>query len=344
MNKFAQIPSKNIGFFKIRGDFYADKLTVPLATYETPLWNSVARGARISQHSAGINVSLMSTSMARSIVLQGTTASALKTIVGTITQDIDKLNQAAQTTSNFVKLTVIHPKIIGNLLYLRLAFTTGEASGHNMATKASEAVMNYILRKFPQLSYVSLSANFCTDKKVSSANFLLGRGKYVIAELIIPKNIVQKFLKATPAALINLHIKKNLLGSVIAGSLHSANAHVANMLLAFYLAMGQDAANIVEGSQAITHLDMIEEDLYFSVTLPNLILGSLGNGKNLDFVLDNFKTMNLDLSDKAANNSASLACICAAVCLCGELSLLGSLANPGELVESHMRLERNTKV
>ena len=59
-------------------------------------------------------------------------------------------------------------------------------------------------------------------------------------------------------------IKKNLLGTLAAGGIRSANAHFANMLLGFYLATGQDAANIIEGSQGIVHAEVRNDDLYFS--------------------------------------------------------------------------------
>src|SRR6202011_2316940 len=103
--------------------------------------------------------------------------------------------------------------------------------------------------------------------------------------------ICESRLKTTPEQLVNLHIKKNLLGTLIAGGVRTANAHFANMLLGFYLATGQDAANIIEGSQGIVHAEVRGRDLYFSVTLPNIIVGTVGNGKHFDFVQNNLKMM-----------------------------------------------------
>lgn len=100
-------------------------------------------------------------------------------------------------------------------MFLRLEATTGDASGHNMLTKAADAVISWLLENYPSLKYVSISGNICVDKKVSAINGLLGRGKYVIADMLIPHAVCQERLKTTPEALVNLHIKKNLMGSFI---------------------------------------------------------------------------------------------------------------------------------
>jgi hydroxymethylglutaryl-CoA reductase (NADPH) len=114
------------------------------------------------------------------------------------------------------------------------------------------------------------------------------------------------------------------------------------MLLAFYLATGQDAANIVEGSQGITQAELIDGDLYFSCTLPNLIVGTVGNGKGLDFVEENLQRLGCREEREVGENARRLAVLCAASVWCGELSLLGAQTNPGELMAAHLNFERNS--
>ena len=130
-------------------------------------------------------------------------------------------------------------------------------------------------------------------------------------------------------------------GSTIAGAIRSANAHYANMLLAFYLATGQDAANIVEGSQGITFAEEREEGLYFSCTLPHLIVGTVGNGKHLPHVEHNLQQLGCREERETGDNARRLAGLMAATVLCGELSLLAAQTNPGELMAAHLRLERD---
>jgi hydroxymethylglutaryl-CoA reductase (NADPH) len=340
LKKTASIPMKTIGPISITSNLINEEVAVPLATFESPLWPSVQRGARISQLCGGIQTTMLKEGMTRSILLEADYASELQTILIELPEHLETLQVEVSKTSRFAKLINYHPEVVGNLLYLRLNFDTGDAAGHNMATKASEAILNWFLSRYPSLRYVSISGNLCVDKKVSAINGILGRGKYVIAEMLIPQAVCKKELRSTPEKILNLHMKKNLIGGILAGSLRSSNAHFANMLLAFYLATGQDAANIVEGSQGITHVEIRDEDLYFSVTLPNLILGTMGNGKDLDFVQENLKNMGCLPSQKSGESAQRLAMICAATVFCGELSLLAAQTNPGELIDSHIRLER----
>jgi hydroxymethylglutaryl-CoA reductase (NADPH) len=120
----------------------------------------------------------------------------------------------------------------------------------------------------------------------------------------------------------------------------SANAHYANMLLAFYLATGQDAANLVEGSQGVTMAEARGDALYFSVSLPSLVVGTVGAGKDLPFVRENLQALGCLEAREPGANARRLAVIAAATVLCGELSLMAALANPGELVRVHERMER----
>lgn len=137
------------------------------------------------------------------------------------------------------------------------------------------------------------------------------------------------------------------MGGILAGSLRTANAHFANMLLAIYLATGQDAANIVEGSQGMVHAELDglnKEDLYFSVTLPNIIVGTIGNGKHHNFVKENLQKLGCLVDNKPGINSKRLARLVAATVWCGEISLLAAQTNPGELMRSHFAMERSNSI
>jgi hydroxymethylglutaryl-CoA reductase (NADPH) len=326
---------------KLSGHIIEEKLSVPLATYETPLWPSVGRGARISTLCPeGIKVSVIDERMTRSILLEAADAYAAHLAIQSLQSRMDDLNAVVAKSSRFAKLIDMHSQVVGNLIYLRLEFTTGDASGHNMVTNAADHLIPWILENYPHLQYSSISANYCSDKKATAVNGILGRGKYVVCEIIIPRDICERRLHTTPEKVVDLNIKKNLIGTMIAGGLRSANAHYANMLLAFYLATGQDAANIIEGSQGVVHAEVRNGDLYFSCTLPNLIVGSVGNGKGIDFVEENLQKLGCKEDREPGANARRLAAICGATVLCGELSLLAAQTNPGELMQSHLKMER----
>jgi hydroxymethylglutaryl-CoA reductase (NADPH) len=340
-NQFAKIPMQSVGPFKLIGDVETNDLMVPLASYETPLWPSVNRGARVTLHAGGIRTTLMDERMTRSVLLEADNASIARDKLNDIKKRQHELQDIVATSSNFARLIALNTQVVGKLIYLRLEFTTGDAAGHNMVTNAADKLIPWFLEQYPELSYVSISANYCADKKVSAVNGILGRGKNIVCETTIPRKLCVRFLKTTPEEIKELHIKKNLIGSIVAGGIRTANAHVANMLLAFYIATGQDAANIVEGSQAINHVDITSDgDLYFSTTLPNIVVGSVGNGKGLDFVVENLQQLGCNQDTAIGNNSRRLACIAGATTLCGELSLLAAQTNQGELMATHLKLER----
>lgn len=338
---FASIPMQTIGPLRLIGDV-EDEIMVPLATYESPLWPSVNRGARVCSAAGGIRVTLLNEHMSRSFTVEADNAQVARRISLELEARFAEAAEVVSSTSRFARLKSLNTRIVGRLLYIRLDIYSGDASGHNMVTQSAEQLQNWVLSQWPELNYVTISGNYCTDKKVSAINSIEGRGKSVIAECTLPAKLVARYLKTTPRRFVELHIRKNLIGSILAGSLMSANAHAANMLLAFYLATGQDAANIVEGSQAIDHAEVLDDgSLYFSVSLPNLIVGTVGNGKGLDFVTDNLALMGCTPNSEAGSSARRLAMICAAVVLCGELSLLAAQTNPGELMQSHRKLERH---
>ncbi|EAR60272.1 hydroxymethylglutaryl-CoA reductase [Neptuniibacter caesariensis] len=336
----APIPMRSVGPIKITGPVLEEKISVPLATYETPLWPSVGRGARVSALTDGIKATVVDERMSRSILLEADDAEAAMLALSSIKSRMSDINAVVAESSRFAKLIDMHSQIVANLIYLRLEFTTGDASGHNMVTNAADKIIPWVLSEYPQLRYSSISGNYCSDKKATAVNGILGRGKYVVTEILIPRDVCERRLKTTPEKVVDLNIKKNLIGTMVAGGLRSANAHYANMLLAFYLATGQDAANIIEGSQGIVHAEVRDGDLYFSCTIPNLIMGSVGNGKGIDFVEENLAQLGCKEDREPGANARRLAAICAATVLCGELSLLAAQTNPGELMEAHLKLER----
>ena len=332
------IPTKIVGPIKIVDSKFVDEVKVPLATFEAPLWLSVNRGARVTKKAGGIKTVIVSDCMTRSVLLQATDAANALKVVNGLNDRRSELEKITMQSSRFTRLKDWHAQIVADLIYLRFVFTTGDAAGHNMATKAAELLQEWLLHQYPESKYVSISGNYCVDKKNSAVNGILGRGKYVIAESLIPRQICIEQLRTTPEQIVDLNIKKNLIGSIIAGSVRTANAHFANMLLAIYLATGQDVANIVEGSQGFTYAEVRSGDLYFTVTLPNIIVGTVGSSKDFDFIKQNLEL--LGCLSSSSGSAGRLAAIVAATVLCGELSLLAAQTNPGELMRCHIAVER----
>jgi hydroxymethylglutaryl-CoA reductase (NADPH) len=336
----AAIPMRLVGPVNIIGPEVTAEVLLPLATYETPLWPSTHRGAKACNQAGGIKAIVLDERMARSVVFEAPGITEALEVITSLKQHKDVMQAIIKDTSRFARFLDMHVQMVGNLIYLRFEFNTADAAGHNMVTLAAERLIDWIMIRYPEILYVSISGNYCSDKKNSAVNGILGRGKYVVAEVVLPLAVCRRFLKTTPDKIVQLNIKKNLMGNILAGGVRTANAHYANMLLGFYLATGQDAANIIEGSQGMTHASLRGDDLYFSVTLPNIIVGTVGSGKTYDFVRQNLQLLGC-LEDRApGQNARRLAVIAACAVLCGELSLMAAQTNPGELMRSHLQLER----
>lgn len=336
------IPTKTVGSITIVAKTWQADLEVPMATFESTLWPSTQRGAKVTKLAGGVHVSTQRNCMTRSVLLYAPDAKTAVDIAQNLGQNHQFLDQAVSASSKFCKLIDLHTEVVGHNLYLRFAFFTGDAAGHNMTTKASDAIIKTLLTKFPNLRYGSISANLCTDKKVSSINAILGRGKSVIAEVTLSRALCEKHLRTTPELLTELNLNKNLMGGILSGGVRSANAHYANVLLATYLATGQDAANIVEGSQGITQVEVTPNgDCYFAVNLSNIIVGTVGNGKHHPEIQENLKQLGcLPDANNPGQSSIRLAEIIAATTLCAELSLMAAQTNLGELMQAHEVFER----
>lgn len=318
----------------------SEELSVPLATFESPLWPSVNRGARVSRQSGGIYCTVLREQMSRSILLEAENGREIHKLIQWLTQREEEGKRCIERKSRFLSEIRFTTHPVGRTLFVRLEAATGDASGHNMITVAAEALSRWICSHHAHIRPLSVSGNCCVDKKVSAINGCLGRGREVQAEILISRKVCESTLRTTVEKMVSLTFKKNWMGSTLAGSVRSANAHFANMILAFYLATGQDGANVVEGSQGFTCAEKEGEDLYFSVTLPHLIVGSVGNGKELPAIQSHLRQLDCLQKRAVGENARRLAQIAAATVLCGELSLLAALTNEGELLRTHLALER----
>ena len=124
----------------------------------------------------------------------------------------------------------------------------------NMISKGVEHALRVMSDEggFDDMATISVSGNYCTDKKAAAINWVDGRGKSVVAEAIIPGDVVRKLLKSDVNALVELNTAKNMIGSAMAGSVGGFNAHAANLVAAMFLATGQDPAQVVESANCIT--------------------------------------------------------------------------------------------
>jgi len=333
-----QIPVGVAGPLLVRGDYANGYFYVPLATTEGALVASVNRGAKFVTESGGVRVKVLKDGMARAPLFRLPSLVDAVEFVEWVTQHFDELKKAAESTTRHGRLKEVQPFIVGNYVWLRLVFSTGDAMGMNMATIASEAVAKYVQQHFPKARLVALSGNMCVDKKANGVNFLLGRGKTVTAEAVVKREVLER-LGITAEEVHEVNVRKNLIGSALAHS-YGFNAHFANIVAAIFIATGQDVAQVVESSMGITSTEPRDEGLYISVFLPSLEVGTVGGGTGLPTQREALALLGVAGSgNPPGTNALKFAEIIAAAVLAGELNLLIALAR-NELASAHQRLGR----
>ena len=329
-----QLPMGVAGPLKINGDYCKREVFIPLATSEGALVASINRGASTITASGGVNTHVMSDIMTRAPIIKTNDAGQAIKIKQWFTDNFNELKTIAESTTSHGKLLKIDPVlIVGSYIYPRFVYSTGDSMGMNMVTIATEKILDKLAEE-TDAHHIALSGNVCVDKKPAAINMVEGRGKSVVADILIPKEIVEKKLKTTAEAMEEVNIAKNLIGSAASGSL-AYNAHYANMVAAIFLATGQDAAHVVEGSLGITTAEARDGDLYFSVNLPDLPIATVGGGTSLEVANEGLNILGVAGSGKAME----FAEIVASTVLAGELSLVGALA-AGHLARAHKELGR----
>lgn len=336
-----QIPLGIAGPLSINGEYANGSFYLPLATTEGALVASANRGCSVITSSGGSNVRIFYDGMTRAPIFKFDNVIQTKNFIDWVKKDstFKIMKEEAEKTTKFGKLLVAEPYVIGNNVHLRLTFDTKDAMGMNMVTIATEAI-THMIQKNIGAAAISLSGNMCTDKKPAVINSILGRGKTVIADVTIPRKIVQNKLKCTPESMADLNYRKNILGSARAGAL-GFNAHAANIIAAIFLACGQDAAHVVEGSTAITIMEMTQlGELYCAITLPALPVGTVGGGTGLNTQTECLNILKVaGAGNPAGSNAKKFAEIVASAVLAGEISLIAAQA-AGHLATAHAQLGR----
>ncbi len=337
-----QVPVGVIGPLRIRGEYVQDEeLYVPLATTEGALVASTNRGCRALREAGGAVVRVDNVGITRAPVFRTSGVVETREFIQWLEVNTEEIRRRTEAGSRFLKLLDIRPQAMGTTVFLRFRFDSGDAMGMNMATIACDRVIEDFIEPQTGVECVSLSGNFCVDKKPSHVNFQEGRGKRLFAEVQLDKQILHKVLKTNARALVEVQYRKNLLGSIAAGSL-GFNAHFANILAAFFLATGQDPAQVAESAVGVTTIEPRgPEGVIASVYLPDVPLAAVGGGTSLATQQEALALLGVQAdSERPGHAVMRLAEILGASVLAGELSLLSALTSR-DLARAHEKLGRS---
>jgi hydroxymethylglutaryl-CoA reductase (NADPH) len=313
-----------------RGDFY-----VPLATTEGTLVASYSRGMRVISECGGVRATVVKHSMQRAPVFLFEDAMQARDFGAWLKERFEEIKVAAESTTRSGRLIEIEQYPIANMLYTRFCYATGDAAGQNMSGKATFVACEWIRANHPLEPNFILSGAIDTDKKHSMMNMIQTRGKRVIAEFTLRREIARKVLRIDTADLYRYR-QIAAVGALQAGSAYSG-AHSANGIAALFIATGQDEANVAESHAGITYGQLLDNgDYYWSVTLPAVICATYGGGTGLPTQRECLELLGCYGTGKADK----FAEIVAAVVLAGDVSLTAAVL-AGDWVTSHEAMGRN---
>jgi len=333
-----KLPVGIAGPLRVNGLFANGEFFVPLATTEAALVASYSRGALLISLAGGCTATVLDESVGRAPGFAFKSLADAGQFVAWLVTQTEMLREVAESTTRHGKLKDMRISIEGNHVYVMFEYMTGEASGQNMVTIATDAVCRHVVEASPvKPLYYYVEANFSGDKKASAQSFQLVRGKKVTAEAFFPARLIEKVLHATPRQMVD-YWRMSAIGGVLSGTM-GVQGHYANGIAALYIACGQDAACVSESAVGVTRMELTESgDLYTAVTLPNLMVGTVGGGTGLPSQRACLEILGLSGPDSAR----ALAEICAALCMAGELSIIGALC-AGHFTRAHQSLARGAE-
>jgi hydroxymethylglutaryl-CoA reductase (NADPH) len=330
----SQIPTGIAGPLKINGEYAQGIYYVPFATTEASLVQGYERGMIAITKAGGAQVKILNDEISVSPVFICANSSDAITLMQWCQKELESIKSVAESTTRYGKLNRLVPYLVGNRLILNLCFTTGDAMGMNMINIAGDKVSQFIINQSKLLYLKSiryyLRSNFSSDKKPSFFNLLTGYGKSVVADIVIPRKIVNRFLNTTPEDMFDFW-QSSLIGSIQAGMI-GINAHYANALSAIYIACGQDVAQLANASIGISGGNVNGNgDVYVFVKANCLPVGTVGGGTSLPTQKEYLEIMGC----YGTNKVKKFAEIIAGVLLSGEISICAAIAS-GDFIKAHV--------
>jgi len=333
----AQIPMGLAGPLKVNGEHAQGEFYVPMSTTEGTLVASYNRGMKVIAESGGVTCAVVGDNMQRAPVFGFATAMEARRFVDWLVAHMDQIKAICKESDRFVQLKHVDYYLASRFAFTRFNFTTGDAAGMNMVGKATFAACNWILANYrdAEVRDFFLESNFATDKKASMINTLRTRGKRVTAECTVKREVLRNIMDADTEQL-HQHARIANVGSMLSGA-NNNGCHAANGITAIFISTGQDVANVAESSAGILYTELTEDkDLYISITLPSLIVATIGGGTGLPSQQEALNIMGC----AGVGKVQKFAEIVAGTVLAGEISLAAAISSL-DWVSSHDQYGRN---
>lgn len=342
-----EIPLGLVGPLLFTDNDQEELIYCPVGTLEGALVYSMNRGAKVICKSGGYQSTVKWQRMQRSPMFYLESQADAETLSDWIHTHKELIKHTAEGYSNHAKLIALNTEIVENIITADFIYETGDASGQNMTTTCTWHALLFIAKEFAvqhpsiPMDYI-IEGNGSSDKKVSYHNIENGRGIHVTASCVMPRKVIEDVLRTTPEKIIKyykpstaLTHKKGMIGF---------NVNVANAIAAIFVATGQDLACIHESSTGIIHFEAVgdpinPEGIILSLTLPNLVIGTVGGGTHVAKQSEALRMINC-LGPGKVHRFAK---IIAGYALGLEISTYGAIMS-GEFAKAHEKLGRNKPV
>jgi NADP-dependent 3-hydroxy-3-methylglutaryl-CoA reductase len=333
------VPVGLAGPLLIQGAHVDEVIYAPFATTEGCLVASASRGALAITNSGGVRTQVVRQVMTRAPAYRFANIHQAAAFIRWVEAHEQQIREQAEAASGHARLIALEPHQVGARVHLRFVFQTGDAAGQNMTTACAWRGARWILNELRRddsfdVTHFLIDGNLSGDKKVNWMSVIGGRGTRVTAEAVLKADVIRDVLKTSTAELIDAH-RAILSGTFLAGGM-GYHINIANTLAAMFTATGQDIACVHESAIGVLGLEVQGEDLYASLLLPGLIVGTVGGGTHLPNQRDALEMMGC----VGPNSLRRLAEIIAGFCLALDLSTLSAVAS-GQFVAAHERLGRN---
>lgn len=189
---------------------------------------------------------------------------------------LPRLQQICKQQSRNLQLINVQAVQEGNLVNLILGFDTADAAGQNMVTLATDLIGRFLADEFSNtLENWYIESNLAGDKKASPLRFTRTRGWKIIASVHLPEGELNNLGIKTDDLLKTW--QSNTMQRIAGVNLGNVG-NMAGFLAPYLLATGQDVACLAESSMGLLRLERTETGFNIFLTLPGLMLGTVGGG------------------------------------------------------------------
>ncbi len=330
---FAQVPVGLAGPLELDTSAGRRSFLVPMATTEGAMVASYSRGMKLLNQAGGARARVLREGLTQHPVLVYPDALAALAAARVAEASRAEFERLTAGITSHGRLAEVRAEPVGRRLVLVLGFATGDAIGINMASHAAELCSAALAERTGAVARYVHGED--VEKRANARALVEGRGRSVVAECVVPRDLLERQLRVHPEDLVAIQ-RTYAVGYARLGT-QNWLVQAANGLAAIFLACGLDAAYVTESATGLLDLDLAPGGaLYASVYLPSLIVGTVGAGTQKGTAAEC-----LDLLGVCGSGGAGLlAELLAAAVLAGDLSLMASFCTH-EFVAAHQALGRN---